>query len=836
MLDPYAGSSRPQIAARLGRMLAAHLEHSGQPVADLARELRVSPETVRSWLALTQGRLDEANEFAHFDTTVKLGAWLRARIADSGLSVRHIAEATESVSVTTVYNWLKGAHLPPPPTGDEPDRFDLLLSHPALGLSTRQRVQLDEMRRRLTGTSASVPDEIDAWPVRNLPADNTAFTGRGSQLRRLDKLLLGHARRPAGTFAAITGFGGVGKTSLAVHWVRTREVRAMFPDGCLYLNLNGYAATAPTTSADAAAKMLVQLGVDPKEIPGDADARFALYQQSLARMRLLLVLDNVHSAAQVRPLMPTAASVFTVITSRSRLSGLAATHPELLSLPIDLLTTSEAVSLLRRLLGPLVLRTETDAGLRALAEACGHVPLALQVAAANFLNHHSRAVSMGEYASALKADPIGHLAVEPDDPATAVGTAMDHSYAHLTAAGARAYRLLSLHFGQDFSLAAAAGALAQTRTAASTALTELVHANLLERDRAGRYAFHDLIRDHAAAKAVRFETEADRAAATDRMRDFYLHTAYTAALLIRSGRDPIAIGPCDPAVRPEILTDQEEATAWLTAEQDAILAAIDRAAERGDIEHAWQLAWSVGEHLNRQGNWHEQIKAGSAVLTSAVRSEDDHASLRALRQIAQAEISLGRLDDAEVHLRESLAYAERLGDTDLQANDHHSIATVLGGQRRRSEAIEHSRTAIRLYRIAGNRRGQAFALNSVGWLLAQQGAYSEALAYCLDALAIHQALDNPSGIANTSDSLGYIHRRLGNRAQSIDAYQAAIAGFQSIGDRFSHASSLRALAEAHRDFNDATAARTAWEKALTLLDELDHTDAEIVRTELDHLD
>jgi transposase-like protein len=132
--------------------LDAHMSRTGQSVADVAVDLGVNVATVCAWFARCRPR-DADDEFEHIDTRAKLGRWLRARIAESGCTVREIADTTECVSLRTIYGWIRGDHLPLPPTGEEPDRFDLVLSNPRLGLNLRQRLKLDEVRRRLTGTS-----------------------------------------------------------------------------------------------------------------------------------------------------------------------------------------------------------------------------------------------------------------------------------------------------------------------------------------------------------------------------------------------------------------------------------------------------------------------------------------------------------------------------------------------------------------------------------------------------------------------------------------------------------------------------------------------------------
>jgi hypothetical protein len=253
-----------------------------------------------------------------------------------------------------------------------------------------------------------------------LPAGVPGFTGREYHLQRLDALLPGGGGpHPALTIATISGVPGVGKTALAVHWAR--RVRDRFPDGQLYLNLRGYAAGRPLRPVDALATFLAALGVPATEVPDEVDAAAALYRSVLADQRVLVLLDNAGHADQVRPLLPGGRGCL-VVTSRARLAGLAALDGAV-PLRLDLLTPAESLRLLTRLLGADRMRAEPEASAE-LADLCGHLPLALCIAAASLCTHPGRSVA--DYAVRLRGDRLTALAVE-DDPQAGVLAAFDLS-------------------------------------------------------------------------------------------------------------------------------------------------------------------------------------------------------------------------------------------------------------------------------------------------------------------------------------------------------------------------------------------------------------------------
>ncbi len=172
----------------------------------------------------------------------------------------------------------------------------------------------------------------------------------------------------------MAGAGGLGKTSLAVH--AAHRVRGSFSDGQLYVDLLG-ATPHPLPTADVLARFLRDLGVDGREIPVDEDERAARYRTVLAGRRMLIVLDNAHDAAQVRPLLPGTASCAVLVTTRSRMADLASTR----LVDLNVLDDDEALTLFTRVVGDERAAAEPEATAELLL-ACAGLPLAIRICAA----------------------------------------------------------------------------------------------------------------------------------------------------------------------------------------------------------------------------------------------------------------------------------------------------------------------------------------------------------------------------------------------------------------------------------------------------------------------
>jgi DNA-binding SARP family transcriptional activator len=449
---------------------------------------------------------------------------------------------------------------------------------------------------------------------RELPAGVRHFTGRGGELKELTALLdQADEETPTVVISAIGGTAGVGKTALAVQWAH--QVAARFPDGQLYVNLRGYDPGPPVPAAEALAGFLRALGVPGQDIPAEEDERAARYRSLLAGRRLLVVLDNAGEVEQVRPLLPGSAGCVVVVTSRDMLAGLIA-RDGAARLDLDLLPLTEAVGLLRALIGE---RVDADpAAAAVLAARCARLPLALRVAAE--LAAARPDVSLTGLAGEL-ADQQRRLDLldAGGDPRTAVRAVFSWSSRHLDADAARVFRLAGLHPGPDFDPAAAAALTGDTVERARLLLGVLARAHLVEPTGAGRYGMHDLLRTYAAEQAHTMDSAQAQDAALTGLFDYYL--AGTAAAMDalfpaekhRRPQPPAPGGPVPPPPAPAAAQD------WLDTERACLVAMAVHAAAGGWPGYAIALAGTLYRYLELGGHLPEAQAVCSAALDSASR-------------------------------------------------------------------------------------------------------------------------------------------------------------------------------------------------------------------------
>ncbi len=626
---------------------------------------------------------------------------------------------------------------------------------------------------------------------------------------------------------AVVGTAGVGKTALAVHWAH--RVRNRFPDGQLYVNLRGFDPGGQAMPPGEALRALLELlGVAPPQIPATAEAQAGLYRSRLAQAKMLVLLDNARDAEQVRPLLPGSPDSMALVTSRSDLASLvAAEGAQLISL--NAFDADQARLLLARRLGPDRMDTE-PAAVDAIIATCAGLPLALAIVAARVVTRP--ALPLSAFAAELTDE--GNLldVLSGSDALTDIRAVLSWSYHTLDAPTARLFLLLGLHPGPDISLHAAASLVGLPLSQARRLLTNLAGAHLITEHTPARYTLHDLIRAYAAELARTADQEPDQQAATNRVLDHYVGTSHRAAKLINPRRAPVELDPAQPGAIISEMASRSDAIAWFDTERQILLACVDHAASTGHDVHSWQLAWAIGDYLERRGRWADVLASQHTALTAARRHGD-----RTMEAVTHQGLGLnysrvGQHHRAGTHLREAIRLHESGGRHRGLMTAHLAAATLCDKQGLHEEAIDHNLLALAAAEAAGDLTGQVGCLNSVGWQLAQLGKYHEGIAYCERALAV-PVEHNHRFHADTWDSLGYAHHQLQQYEQAAMWFERAAASYRRLDVRLGEAESLTRLSASRGALGDEPAAREALLDALAILTDLDHPDAERVRKQLE---
>jgi DNA-binding SARP family transcriptional activator/tetratricopeptide (TPR) repeat protein len=672
----------------------------------------------------------------------------------------------------------------------------------------RLHQQILQADPELTCSSADAPGQstsaVRPSVPRELPADICSFAGRRDELSRLDRVVSAGGR--GALVVAVSGTAGVGKTTLALHWAH--RVAQQFPDGQLYVNLRGFDGAAALGAAVALRRFIATLGVPAAQIPSGIDARAALFRSLLADKRVLVVIDNARDAEHAQPLLPGAAGSMAIVTSRTTLVGLAAAAGAH-HLALDVLSAEDARALLAARIGSAVVAAQPDAVDEAITR-CARLPLALAIASARMPAGPARLVA--ELRAADDALDAFHL------PETTVATVLSWSYRILSEQAARLFRFVACHPGADLAAPAAASLAGLEMSEARQRLRELVDANLLTELYPGRYTCHDLLRAYAAQQARVTDSEADRDAALERVLNYYAHTAHVADRLVYPARPPIVLlDPPKFVVSPE-LADASAAWAWLAAERDNVIAALNTAVGRRWRLVAWRLAWGLSTLHQRKGHPQDLYRSWRSAL--AVLHDDDPVPMRAiaLREIAEACARMGHFAEAFRCLHEASSLVD--GDDWLieKAAVLRTLARTHGRQGDDRTAYEYASRALAIYRRLEHRDMIGSAANAVGWYAARIGEYEVAASHLRLALTTARAVGNRLVESHALHSTGFLAQHMGDHERAIPLLQQCVDLARANGDAHNEATALRDLGTSLAALGQHESAVENWRRALPLLE------------------
>ena len=211
---------------------------------------------------------------------------------------------------------------------------------------------------------ASVEKAIKTSSVMNLknvnllqaPPENPMFTGRKELLK---KILTQTATPPV--LIGISGFSGVGKTSLAIPLIKIYSAR--YPGACLFVDMQGDLPDPPSPQ-DIMRKVILKFH-PTQPLPANEKQLAKLYRVALKKHKGILILDNAAGTKQIKPLVPPPSWLFIVTSTKP------VTLTRLVSIKLEPMEVLEAQTLLTRW------SPDISPALKEINTVCRGVPLAL---------------------------------------------------------------------------------------------------------------------------------------------------------------------------------------------------------------------------------------------------------------------------------------------------------------------------------------------------------------------------------------------------------------------------------------------------------------------------
>ena len=665
-------------------------------------------------------------------------------------------------------------------------------------------------------------------PTHNLPPQPTQFIGRADELAAL-AILLNDPKTPLIT---LLGPGGIGKTRLSI--AAAEQQQGNQRDGIFFVPL------APIENADFLVPTIAENIGFTFSGAGEPQDELLNYLQE---KQMLLVLDNfehiIDGADCVAALLKAAPGVKLLVSSRERLrlrgeqlfevSGmkqpsLDCTVSDMLKHPSVLLFRQSA----QRTTPHFEINDDNAGAVKRVLELVQGLPLAIELAAAwlEMLDVDEIVTEIENGLDFLETD----LRDIPDRHRS-IRAVFEYSWTLMTDDERDVFMCLSIFRGGFEREAGQKIADAGLRT-----LTNLVNKSLLQRDPAGRYRLHRLMRQYAAEK---FDGHPMEAEIHRRHAEYYGNMLDKLGASFNTPRETDALKQMD-------------------AELENFRLALHWAIENGMWAHIAQVKHTVmlyyigcsmlnegatlfkelTESLVTQGRAETPLYYSSRLREAWLRSRmGDYDCVISYAREAAAFFS-GENDEEHAHALNLMSYAAMMtgdypGSIDycLQALDLITIETAktawfmamgnmgyaeyLRGDYAKARQIYEDVTS-RYEHIPYSPSGIAYGYNNLGEIVREEGQLDRAMELFHQAYEIFASFTMKRGMAFTLNNIAGIHQTRGNIENARQMYEEAYRYYREIGDRRGIGHSLSALGNLASFDGDYDRAQGYFEQSLEI--------------------
>ncbi|MGY5536774.1 NB-ARC domain-containing protein [Streptomyces sp. C-3] len=642
--------------------------------------------------------------------------------------------------------------------------------------------------QRIDSLNVEAPPQV--WPPRQLPPPLPGFVNRTKERRTLRELAEAAVGQGVRT-VVVTGLGGVGKTQLIAHCVRS-DLGAFFPDG-QDVDLADVRRDGAVDVAGVLGDWLHAFGVPYGHQPAGLGGRADLFRTVTTGKRVLVVVDNVRQAPEIRALTP--GDGLLVATSRTMLPALRMDGA--VQLVVDPLDEREAIGIVR---GWPVAQSEGPAAAE-LVRRCGGLPLALR-AVGEWLVERPQ---LGLDDAVRSLAPFGGAAGggRADEGTVDVMEQVFDSVLRQMPDHTRAlYRFLGALPGTTFpaALPRAAGLPRVDAALGDLMTSHLVVAVGPGRDGAvpagppHRFRMHDLARAHAATEAATLPEEAARSLLRT-VTDFYAEAVAHADRSI-GGRfrlqDPPARTLAELGFAEGAFSGDGQGLDWLDAERGNILAVLRAAAREGLHDAVWRICESLWPLFHERARHADSLEAHPLGIEAARWENRPDAEIRMRNQLARAHAALGDLDRAAEELRAGEPLLALTEDARLRGILAETGGLVALAQGRTADARDRFTAALAANTERGDQHGIVVQSYQLADAVRASGDHAKARRLLAAALGLARETGDLAMIPKLTLLTARVHADAGEVAQAVAAATDAAeqAGEQGLTSKIREALEL----------------------------------------------
>lgn len=654
-----------------------------------------------------------------------------------------------------------------------------------------EQIKLGDRAPQSSRWSGAPPRLVLAAPLASttIECPTLPFLGREAELARIAEAL----DDPACRILTLIGPGGMGKTRLALH--ATTQYQAHFPDGVHQISLIGVNSADRLLTTICAA-----LGLVGQQPPLERIVA------ALADRRVLLLLDNADHALDGAPLLH-------ALIQRTRHLKLFVTSRERLQLQEEWVVTLEGLTVpdktalhaaatysaiqlfvqrARQVQTGFVLTEDLIPAVVAICQLVEGMPLAVELAAA-----WVRVLTPAEIARELAQNMTLLTTTLHDVPERhrSVEGVFAQAWERLSEAERQVVRQLSV-FDDGFSR----GAASEVAYATPLLLASLTDKALIRRDRNGRYAIHELLRQYALRRLA--------ADPSEQQATLLRFCRFSMRLLEQRGANLLNMHQRQALIELEHEYDNLW-QAWTWAIRAQRFAELGQGLDGFYRLHELRGWYTDGIHML------ELITRELAHLPAA-----QLLVARARTRIGALTCWIGQFARAEAELATALPVLEAQQALLDLAFAYTAMGVVAIERDDTLHAQESLQRGLETYQRLDHQPGIAWTLDALSDLAGSTGDYERATELLNQSCTIFNALGDQVNVAWSLCNLGRVTGLRDQHAEARQLLAESLSIFTVIGDRHGAAMAHANLSEIANWSHDLGAARYHSEAALHLAREV----------------
>jgi tetratricopeptide (TPR) repeat protein len=589
----------------------------------------------------------------------------------------------------------------------------------------------------------------------------------------------------------------------------------------------------------------------------------------LINRRALMVLDNAEDASDLELLLPTGGPTIALVTTRD------IDIPSLqnaMDIHLYVFREREALEHLAGVIGLSVLEHDSEHAHR-LVTMCGHLPLALDIAARAVRRAGLR---LSSFVDVMAKEQQGLDVLH--DRGRSVLTCFNLTWESLDQRQRDIFAALSVFAGSTFDVNAVAHVCDAEPMAMRIAIGELIALSLVRVTQSGRYYLHPLLREYSVGK-MKAQGESLWRTRNEHAVNHYLALATRSHQEYESGQGrhessrlelenmlgawawARAVTHDSPLVGfaqnlapflfsqgywdhcRDVLESGIEATgrigdldahfslrlrqAELARERadydsasDELRRSMDYFSSQGDERHLATVTRELGELRRVQRHYLEARQLHRRALELRVHQKDVRGQAQSLHDLGLVEHILGRYAEARSSFETSLRMSREIADDSLVSYNilELGIVALRSGLDVRAKPLLEQ--CLEMFIAQRDKRGEAYACRELGTLALRQGRFETAKQWYVRSLELRTELGDLRGQAISYHRLGYVEQSLGNYQSATRLYEQSMEIASALGDRFHLALNYVRVGEIAAHSGELSKARGHWRVGLDLLHDL----------------